>query len=79
MPHPQGVVLSLAKMKKILHVDPVARVAVVQPGVRNLAISEAVAPLGLYYAPDPSSSRSPARSAATSPRTRAACIASNTA
>jgi glycolate oxidase len=55
LPHPQGVVLSLAKMKKILHVDPVARVAVVQPGVRNLAISEAVAPLGLYYAPDPSS------------------------
>ena len=55
LPHPQGVVLSLAKMKKILHVDPVARVAVVQPGVRNLAISEAAAPLGLYYAPDPSS------------------------
>ncbi|MDP2822019.1 MAG: FAD-linked oxidase C-terminal domain-containing protein [Sulfuritalea sp.] len=55
LPHPQGVVLSLAKMKKILHVDPVARVAVVQPGVRNLAISEAAEPLGLYYAPDPSS------------------------
>jgi len=55
LPHPQGVVLSLAKMKKILHVDPVARVAVVQPGVRNLAISEAAAALGLYYAPDPSS------------------------
>jgi glycolate oxidase len=55
LPHPQGVVLSLAKMKRILHVDPVARVAVVQPGVRNLAISEAAAPLGLYYAPDPSS------------------------
>jgi len=55
LPHPQGVVLSLARMKKILHVDPVARVAVVQPGVRNLAISEAAAPMGLYYAPDPSS------------------------
>lgn len=55
LPHPQGVVLSLAKMKKILHVDPVARVAVVQPGVRNLAISEAAAAYGLYYAPDPSS------------------------
>ncbi len=55
LPHPQGVVLSLAKMKRILHVDPVARVAVVQPGVRNQAISEAAAPLGLYYAPDPSS------------------------
>ncbi len=55
LPHPQGVVLSLAKMKRILHVDPVARVAVVQPGVRNLAISEAAAAFGLYYAPDPSS------------------------
>ncbi|MBI5110273.1 MAG: FAD-binding protein [Rhodocyclales bacterium] len=55
LPHPQGVVLSLAKMKRILHVDPMARVAVVQPGVRNLSISEAAAPLGLYYAPDPSS------------------------
>ncbi len=55
LPHPQGVVLSLAKMKKILHVDPVARIAVVQPGVRNLAISEAAAAFGLYYAPDPSS------------------------
>ena len=55
LPHPQGVVLSLARMKRILHVDPVARVAVVQPGVRNLAISEAAAPYGLYYAPDPSS------------------------
>ena len=55
LPHPQGVVLSLAKMKRILRVDPVARIAVVQPGVRNLAISEAAAPHGLYYAPDPSS------------------------
>ena len=55
LPHPQGVVLSLAKMKRILRLDPVARVAVVQPGVRNLAISEAAAPHGLYYAPDPSS------------------------
>jgi len=55
LPHPHGVLLSLAKMKKILHLDPVARVAVVQPGVRNLAISEAAAAHGLYYAPDPSS------------------------
>ena len=55
LPHPQGVVLSLAKMKRILRLDPVARVAVVQPGVRNLAISEAAATHGLYYAPDPSS------------------------
>ena len=55
LPHARGVVLSLAKLKKILHVDPLARVAVVQTGVRNLAISEAAAPMGLYYAPDPSS------------------------
>ena len=54
-PVAHGVVLSLAKFMRILDVDPVARTARVQPGVRNLAISEAVAPLGLYYAPDPSS------------------------
>ena len=51
----QGVVLSLAKFMRILEIDPVARLARVQPGVRNVAISEAVAPYGLYYAPDPSS------------------------
>ncbi|MHB1429170.1 MAG: FAD-linked oxidase C-terminal domain-containing protein [Rhodocyclaceae bacterium] len=50
-----GVILSLAKLKHILRIDPLARTAVVQPGVRNLAISEAAAPHGLYYAPDPSS------------------------
>jgi glycolate oxidase len=55
MPHPQGVLLNLAKLNRILRVDPVARLAVVQAGVRNLAISEAAAPHGLYYAPDPSS------------------------
>ncbi|MBP7080468.1 MAG: FAD-binding protein [Rhodocyclaceae bacterium] len=55
MPHEHGVVLSLAKLKRILRVDKNARTAVVQPGVRNLAISEAAAPYGLYYAPDPSS------------------------
>ncbi|MGB0129860.1 MAG: FAD-binding protein, partial [Rhodocyclaceae bacterium] len=55
LPHRFGLVLSLAKLKKIIKVDPVARTAVVQPGVRNLAISEAAAPFGLYYAPDPSS------------------------
>jgi glycolate oxidase len=55
LPHGDGVLLSLAKMKRVLHLDPVARVAVVEPGVRNLAISEAAAPHGLYYAPDPSS------------------------
>jgi glycolate oxidase len=54
-PHGHGVLLSLAKMKRILAVDPLACTAVVQPGVRNLAISEAAAPHKLYYAPDPSS------------------------
>jgi glycolate oxidase len=55
MPHPQGLLLSLAKLNRILLLDPVARVAVVQTGARNLAISEMAAPHGLYYAPDPSS------------------------
>ena len=55
LPSGEGVLLSLAKMKRILAVDPVARIARVQPGVRNLAISEAAAPYGLFYAPDPSS------------------------
>ena len=55
MPHKMGVTLSLAKFNKILKVDPAGRTAVVQGGVRNLAISEAAAPYGLYYAPDPSS------------------------
>jgi glycolate oxidase len=55
MPHAAGVTLSLAKFNKILKLDAKSRAAVVQGGVRNLAISEAAAPLGLYYAPDPSS------------------------
>ncbi len=55
MPHAMGVTLSLAKFNRILDVDPVSRTARVQCGVRNLAISEAAAPHGLYYAPDPSS------------------------
>ena len=55
LPHESGVLLSLTKLKKILELDPASRTARVQPGVRNLAISEAAAPYGLYYAPDPSS------------------------
>ena len=55
LPDKAGVVLSLAKFRKVLSIDALARTAVVQPGVRNLAISEAAAPYGLYYAPDPSS------------------------
>ena len=55
LPHVDGIVLSTARMKRIVRLDPLARVAVVQPGVRNLAISEAAAAHSLYYAPDPSS------------------------
>ncbi|MBP6018702.1 MAG: FAD-binding protein [Burkholderiaceae bacterium] len=55
MPHAHGVLLSMARFNKIVHLDPHARTAVVQPGVRNLAISQAAAPYDLYYAPDPSS------------------------
>jgi len=55
LPHETGVLLSLARFQGILDIDPLNRTARIQPGVRNLAISEAVAPLGLYYAPDPSS------------------------
>ncbi|MDA0236107.1 MAG: FAD-binding protein, partial [Proteobacteria bacterium] len=55
LPHTRGVLLSLARFNRIVRLDPLARTAVVQPGVRNLAISEAAAPYGLYYAPDPSS------------------------
>lgn len=54
-PHQQGVVLGLSKMSAILQVDPENRVARVQPGVRNLAITQAAEIHGLYYAPDPSS------------------------
>lgn len=55
MPHGGGVTLSMARFNHILKMDLHSRTAVVQCGVRNLAISEAAAPLGLYYAPDPSS------------------------
>ncbi|ROO28296.1 FAD-binding protein [Salinisphaera orenii MK-B5] len=55
LPLDDGVLLSLAKFNRILDIDTDNRRATVQPGVRNLAISEAVSHLGLYYAPDPSS------------------------
>jgi len=55
MPHALGLTLSLAKFNRILRIDPLAQTAVVQAGVRNLAVSEAAAAHGLYYAPDPSS------------------------
>jgi glycolate oxidase len=54
-PNQSGIILSLAKFNKILKIDPVSCTAIVQCGVRNLAISEAAAAYGLYYAPDPSS------------------------
>ncbi|WP_407069709.1 FAD-linked oxidase C-terminal domain-containing protein [Leptothrix ochracea] len=54
-PHALGLTLSLARFNRIVAIDEQARTAVVQAGVRNLAISEAAAPYGLYYAPDPSS------------------------
>ena len=55
LPHRLGVTLSLARLNRIVRIDAAARTAVVQCGVRNLAISDAAAPHGLYYAPDPSS------------------------
>jgi len=55
MPIAEGLVLSTARMNQIVRMDAYCRTAVVQPGVRNLAISEAAEPHGLYYAPDPSS------------------------
>jgi glycolate oxidase len=54
-PRSSGVILSLAKFNRILNIDPASCTAIVQSGVRNLAISEAAAAYGLYYAPDPSS------------------------
>lgn len=55
LPFENGIVVSLAKFNQILAIDPANRSAHVQPGVRNLAISQAAEPYGLYYAPDPSS------------------------
>ncbi len=55
LPLADGVLLGLAKFNRILDIDVANRLATVQPGVRNLAVSQAAAPHGLYYAPDPSS------------------------
>ncbi|NJD88125.1 MAG: FAD-binding protein [Betaproteobacteria bacterium] len=55
LPLADGILLSLGKFNRILAIDPLARTARAQPGVRNAQITEAAAPLGLYYAPDPSS------------------------
>ena len=55
LPHKDGIVLSLARMNEMLTLDTINRTATVQPGIRNLAISDLVKEHGLYYAPDPSS------------------------
>ncbi|MFC4160985.1 FAD-linked oxidase C-terminal domain-containing protein [Chitinimonas lacunae] len=55
LPVEGALLLGLSRMRSLLALDPVSRTARVQPGVRNLAVSEAAAPYGLYYAPDPSS------------------------
>jgi glycolate oxidase len=55
IPNRDGVLLVLSKMRRVLDVDPLARTATVEPGVRNLFVSEVAAPHGLFYAPDPSS------------------------
>lgn len=55
LPLDNGVLLSLARFNQIIDIDKTSRTARVQPGVRNLAISEAAAVHDLYYAPDPSS------------------------
>ena len=54
-PVPEGIVLALNRLNRILRLDPEERLAVVEPGVVNLEVSRAAEPHGLYYAPDPSS------------------------
>ncbi|HZZ91784.1 MAG TPA: FAD-linked oxidase C-terminal domain-containing protein [Usitatibacter sp.] len=55
IPDPAGVLLVLTRMRQVVALDALARTAVVEPGVRNLKISDMAAPHGLFYAPDPSS------------------------
>ncbi|MCS5586776.1 MAG: FAD-binding protein [Gammaproteobacteria bacterium] len=55
MPLEQSIVLGLSKLNRVKSIDAENQLAVVEPGVRNIAISEAVSQHGLYYAPDPSS------------------------
>ena len=55
LPHRDGVLIVMSRMRAIVEIDPVSRRAVVEPGVTNLAVSKAAAPFGLFYAPDPSS------------------------
>jgi glycolate oxidase len=55
VPIPDGIVIALNRLNRVLRVDAEARVAVVEPGVVNLDVTAAASPFGLYYAPDPSS------------------------
>src|SRR6266705_2828672 len=55
LPRADGVLVVTAKMRRVIDVDPVNRRAVVEPGVTNLAVSQAAKPFGYFYAPDPSS------------------------
>jgi glycolate oxidase len=55
LPVENGILIALNRLNRILRIEPVDRIAVVEPGVVNLEVSKAAAPFGLYYAPDPSS------------------------
>src|SRR5690348_3377741 len=55
LPHESGVLIVMSRMRSIIEIDPVSRRAVVEPGVTNLSVTQAAAPFGLFYAPDPSS------------------------
>lgn len=55
LPLKDGLLIAMNRLNQVLRIDPLARVAVVEAGVANLAVSQAAAPYGLYYAPDPSS------------------------
>src|SRR5688572_20689263 len=55
LPIADGIVIALNRLNRILHLDPVSRTAVVEPGVVNLEVTRVAAAHGLYYAPDPSS------------------------
>ena len=55
IPRRDGVLLVLSRMREVVALDPLGRTATVEPGVRNLHVSDLAAPHGLFYAPDPSS------------------------
>lgn len=53
----RGVVVATARLRRILEIDPIDQLAVVEPGLPNIQLSEAAAEFGLFYAPDPSSQK----------------------